>query len=274
MRPLPLPRFLTAALAMAVLLVGQVPPAVASARPGPAAGRLFGTEVRRLPTDERVVAMTFNAGWDEAGLARVLRVLRAEGVPATFFPTGRFAERHPRAVRAMAAAGFGLGNHSYSHPRFGALSREEVAAEVLRADRVIRAAGRTEPLPFFRFPYSETTPRGIAAVNALGFADIEFTADTNGYLGAEGGMTVREAVRRALDALVPGAVVQMHVGSFDERAPLDPVALPLIIDGVRARGYRFTDLRAFAGAPCPFTRSGGVPHRAPYAPYMHVTLCA
>lgn len=107
----------------------------------------------------------------------------------------------------------------------------------------------TEPLPFFRFPYGEATPPGIADVNALGFADIEFTADTNGYLGTAGGMTVDRAVARAVDALVPGEIVQMHVGASDGQGPvLDAQALPRIIDAVRESGYRIVDLRTLLAA--------------------------
>ncbi|GGY03889.1 hypothetical protein GCM10010324_58530 [Streptomyces hiroshimensis] len=195
-------------------------------------------------------------------------------VPAAFFPTGDFADRHPRAVRAMAARGFGLGNHSYSHPHFDRIGAREAQEEVLRADRAIRRAGRVEPLPFFRFPYSEAPPEKITLVNSPGFADIEFTADTKGYLGATGGMTADRAVRRALDALTPGAVIQMHIGSDDGGPVLDALALPRIIAGARARGYGFADLRAYAGRSCPFIRSGQLAVTDPYSAYSRVTLCA
>ncbi|MFD0278195.1 polysaccharide deacetylase family protein [Kitasatospora sp. NPDC127111] len=235
-----------AALVAVLAVTGAAPPAV-----------LLGGEVRRLPTEERVVALTFNAAWDETGLDAVLAELRGRGAPATFFPTGQFAEQHPAAVRAMADAGHGLGNHSYSHPHFTGLTAPQARAEVLRADAAIRGAGGAEPLPFFRFPYSETTPQRIAEVNALGFADLEFTADTNGYLGPAAGMTAAKAVDRALAALTPGAVLQLHVGTPDEtpgRRCLDAEALPRIIDAVRDRGYRILDLRELltedrAGSP-------------------------
>ncbi|WP_307852979.1 polysaccharide deacetylase family protein [Kitasatospora sp. RG8] len=227
---------LTAALAVTFT------PTAAAAPPA----SLLGGEVRRLPTEERVVALTFNAAWDETGLDAVLAELRERAAPAAFFPTGRFAEQHPDAVRAIALAGYGLGNHSYSHPYFTELGPQQARAEVLRADAAIRTASGAEPLPFFRFPYSETTPQRIADVNALGFADLEFTADTNGYLGPASGMTPAKAADRALAALVPGAILQLHVGAPDESPDhgcLDAEALPLIIDAVRARGYRILDLR-------------------------------
>ncbi|MFD8753810.1 polysaccharide deacetylase family protein [Kitasatospora sp. NPDC059577] len=218
-----------------------------AARPASPPASLLGTEIRRIPTEERVLVLTFNAAWDETGLDTVLDVLRDRAAPAAFFPTGDFADRHPGAIRAIAAAGHGLGNHSYSHPDFSALTAERARTEVRRADTAIRrAAPGTDPLPFFRFPYSETTPQAIATVNELGYADLEFTADTNGYLGPGHGMTADRAVERALAALTPGAVLQLHVGATDEGGPdtcLDAEALPRIIDGARARGYRVIDPR-------------------------------
>ncbi|MET9641756.1 polysaccharide deacetylase family protein [Streptomyces virginiae] len=205
---------------------------------------LLGSEIRRLPTSRKVVALTFNAAWDEAGIDTVLAELRRRGLPATFFPTGAFADAHPGAVRAMGAA-HGLGNHSYSHPYFEDLSTAQRVQEVRRADAAIRTASGAEPLPFFRFPYSATTRDSVADVNDLGYAAIEFTADTNGYLGPQGGMSVEAAAERAIDALAPGAIIQMHVGSNGDGVVLDAEALPLIIDAAEADGYTITDLRAF-----------------------------
>jgi peptidoglycan/xylan/chitin deacetylase (PgdA/CDA1 family) len=212
----------------------------------PAPEPLLGAEIRRIPTEERVLALTFNAAWNETGLDTVLAVLRDRAAPAVFFPTGDFADRHPGAVRAIAAAGHGLGNHSYSHPDFTTLTPDQARAEVRRADTAIRRAADADPLPFFRFPYSATTPQAIETVNGLGYADLEFTTDTNGYLGPGHGMTTDRAVDRALAALTPGAVLQLHVGATDEGGPdtcLDAEALPRIIDAARARGYRLIDLR-------------------------------
>ncbi|WP_344021994.1 polysaccharide deacetylase family protein [Streptomyces luteireticuli] len=226
-------------LAAALLLVFLSPPGPARAAP---VERLYGSANRTFATTARRVALTFNAAWDTAGIGDVLLTLRRYGAPATFFPTGQFAERHPEAVRAMAGWG-GVASHSHTHPHFAGLSRDAVEREVTAADRALRAAGAV-PLPFFRFPYGEATPQGIAHVNSLGFADIEWTTDTKGYLGTAGGMTVEKAVRRVADVLAPGAIVQLHVGSGDGSGQvLDAEALPRIIELVRSRGYEVSDLR-------------------------------
>ncbi|MFH8793735.1 polysaccharide deacetylase family protein [Streptomyces sp. NPDC017941] len=205
---------------------------------------LLGKEIRRLPTARKVVALTFNAAWNEGGVDTVLAELRRRRIAATFFPTGAFAEARPAAVRAMGAE-HGLGNHSYSHPYFDALSTRERQREVRRAHAAIRTAAGTEPLPFFRFPYSSTTRASIADVNALGYAAIEFTADTNGYLGPARGMTVDRVVDRVRAALAPGAIIQMHVGSPSGGTVLDAEALPRIVDEIGRAGYRVVDLRSF-----------------------------
>ncbi|MBL1082393.1 polysaccharide deacetylase family protein [Streptomyces actinomycinicus] len=249
-------RLLGAAAALCtVLWVLSVVPAVTagafSSHPAGAADSkalraLFGSENRVIGTREHVVAVTFNAAWNDAGLDRILAGLAHRHVPATFFLTGDFADRHPAAVRKIAAAGHGLGNHSYSHACFTQLNAADSRREVRAADRALRMAGAGGALtPFFRFPYSETDPTRIREVNGLGFADIEFTTDTNGWMGTEGGMTVDHAVRRALEALRPGAILQLHVGAPEGRTEvIDAQALPRILDAVTGRGYRVIDLRS------------------------------
>ncbi|MEW2389218.1 polysaccharide deacetylase family protein [Streptomyces venezuelae] len=248
-------------LAVAQPLSGLLPAAPAhAAPPHPATPvdekrlrALFGSENRAFATRERVVAVTFNAAWNEAGLGRILAALGRRRAPATFFLTGDFADRHRRVVQRIAAAGHGLGNHSYSHPHFKDLTAAGRRREVRTADRALREAGAGAAMtPFFRFPYSESAPAHIREVNGLGFADIEFTADTNGWKGAQGGMTVDRAVRRAFDALRPGAILQMHVGASEGRTDvLDARALPRILDAIDARGYRVIDLRALLTSPAP-----------------------
>ncbi|MFG2874683.1 polysaccharide deacetylase family protein [Streptomyces sp. NPDC048337] len=245
----------------ALVALGLTPRAGAVAAPRRPAGRpvpsgtkdgprppasLLGTEIRRLPTTDKAIALTFNAAWDDSGIDTVLAELRRRKLPATFFPTGEFAEAHPAALRTIAAE-HGLGNHSHSHPYFDDLDTEERAEEVRRADAAIRTASGAEPLPFFRFPYSATSEDSIADVNDLGYAVIEFTTDTNGYLGPDGGVTVDVAVRRAVDAFAPGAIIQMHVGGEGDGVVTDAEALPRIIDAAESAGYGITDLRRFLG---------------------------
>src|SRR5687768_16415074 len=79
--------------------------------------QLLGELVNRVPTAERVVALTFDDGPEPGQTEDVLAILSRERVLATFFLVGREIDRHPELARRIVAAGHEVGNHSYSHRR-------------------------------------------------------------------------------------------------------------------------------------------------------------
>jgi len=85
----------------------------------------------------------------EEGTGPLLDLLRDAGVPATFFSTGVVAERHPRAIDAIVAAGHELGCHGHTHRRFTELSGDEAREEIDRSAAVLR---RHAPVTSFRAP--------------------------------------------------------------------------------------------------------------------------
>lgn len=215
------------------------PPATAPFPPG-----LAGQDIIRLPTSKRIVAVTFDAGANAAGLPSILATLKRTGVAATFYLTGRFADDHPSAGADIAAAGHRVGNHSQTHPHFTQLSNAQIAAELSSAYRAIRASG-ADPRPLFRFPFGDRDNRTICAVNAAGYLPVRWTVDTLGWQGTTEGMTEQKVLDRVLATLRPGQIVLMHVGSHPkDGSTLDADALPEIISAVRDRGYSFVTLDA------------------------------
>jgi peptidoglycan/xylan/chitin deacetylase (PgdA/CDA1 family) len=76
---------------------------------------------------------------------------------------------------------------------------------------------------------------------------VRWTVDSLGWQGTSGGQTTQRVVNRVLAAAQPGAIVLLHIGSNpDDGTTLDAAALPQIIDGLRAQGYRFVTLYALA----------------------------
>ncbi|HEX8865175.1 MAG TPA: polysaccharide deacetylase family protein [Lentzea sp.] len=208
---------------------------------------LRGQDVSRLPTDRKVVALTFDAGANAAGLPSILRTLADQRVRATFFLTGNFAQADPGDVQAILAAGHRVGNHSMTHPYLTRLPDSEIAGELTRAEQVLMRTG-ADPRPLFRFPYGDRDARTIAAVNAQGYAAVRWTVDTLGWQGTTGGGSARRVVDRTIGALQPGEIVLMHIGSHPEDgSTLDADALPEVITAMRARGYEFVTLDALVG---------------------------
>jgi peptidoglycan/xylan/chitin deacetylase (PgdA/CDA1 family) len=200
---------------------------------------LVGTQWYTLPTTRKVVALTFDAGANADAVPSILATLRAEGVPATFFLTGRWVEVYPGYAAEIGAA-YPVGNHSYSHPDLTGLSDAEVRDEIRRADDAIEAATGRDPRPLFRFPFGAWSDHLIAVVNDEGYGAINWTVDTRGWMGTSGGQSVDSVVQRVLDAATPGEIVIMHVGSNpDDGSTLDADALPRVIDELRALRYSF-----------------------------------
>ncbi|MBG6224551.1 peptidoglycan/xylan/chitin deacetylase (PgdA/CDA1 family) [Arthrobacter sp. CAN_A2] len=208
---------------------------------------LRGQDLTVIPGAGNVVALTFDAGANSAGLPKILSTLSAKGVPATFFLTGTWATANPGGAGQITAAGHRVANHSMTHPGFTSLSDPLIAQEVLGAEQTILAAG-ADPRPFFRFPFGERDARTIATVNDLGYVAVRWTVDTLGWKGTSGGISTQTVTDRVLGGLQPGEIVLMHIGSNpDDGSTLDADALGQVIDQISSAGYGFVTLDQLVG---------------------------
>ena len=203
---------------------------------------LVGQIPNRLPTRRWVVALTFDAGADNAGAPKILSVLARARVPATFFMTGRWAELYWRWARRIAAH-YPIGNHTFNHTDLLTLSLAGVRSEVLGASAAIKRATGRPPVPLFRFPYGSSNASTLAVVNRLGYTAVGWTVDTLGWEGTSQGQSVNSVVSRALAHIERGEIILMHVGANPtDHSTLDADALATIISGIRRRGYTLVTL--------------------------------
>jgi peptidoglycan/xylan/chitin deacetylase (PgdA/CDA1 family) len=204
-----------------------------------------GKDLERLPTTEKVVALTFDAGANADAVPSILATLDREHITATFFLTGVFVTTYPDAARKIVAAGHRIGNHSATHPAFAGLAIALIRHEVLSGAQSIQQVTGADPRPFFRFPFGSKDAKALAEVNALGYLAVRWTVDSLGWQGTKNGTrTPAFTSARVLAAATPGEIVLMHVGSNPtDHSMLDAAALPDVIAGLRQRGYGFTTLR-------------------------------
>ena len=227
-------------------------PKIGIAQPGVRIpGALIGRVPMTLPTRRRVVALTFDAGANDAGLPKIVATLERLRVPATFFMTGHFASFYPRWAKSVAAS-YPIGNHTMNHVDLNGLSDAQVRREVVDGEQAIRRITGREPQPLFRFPYGSESARTLRIVNALGYAAVGWTTDTGGWLGTSGGQSIAGVVGRALRGLRPGAIILMHVGSNPgDGSTLDADALATTIRRIESRGYSFATLPEVYAAAYP-----------------------
>ncbi|HEX2858478.1 MAG TPA: polysaccharide deacetylase family protein [Propionibacteriaceae bacterium] len=183
-------------------------------------------------------------------MSSILATLKARNVRATFFATGEFARAYPGAVRAMARAGYPVGNHSDTHPHFPDLTNTQIALELSRAEASITPLTGKAAKPLFRFPFGDREQLDITVVNRLGYIPFRWTVDSLGWQGTESTAAGSAAAvcKRVVDAAVPGGIALMHVGANpDDGTTFDADALPCIISGISAKGYRFVDIPSQLG---------------------------
>lgn len=205
---------------------------------------LAGAEWTVLPTTRKVVALTFDAGGNDAGVTPILAALASAGVPATFFMTGRWVEVYPARARQITAL-YPVGNHTYSHPQLTTLTDAQVEDQIVHAATVIQATTGHDPHPLFRFPYGNVDARTLADVHALGYGGIRWTVDTLGWEGKSNGQSASSVQQRVIGALRPGEIVLMHVGAANDGTTLDADAVPSVIREIQARGYQLVLIRDF-----------------------------
>ncbi|MFD4669406.1 polysaccharide deacetylase family protein [Lentzea sp. NPDC058450] len=199
--------------------------------------QFFGDLVDRVETNDRIVALTFDDGPDPAGAPQVLDLLRAEGVPATFFLMGRDLSRHPDLGARIAQAGHEIGNHTYNHQRMIGVSSETVAKEVEDTDAEIRKTGYQGDI-HFRPPNGKklfALPRYLEQHNRTTVMwDVE--------PDSEGTPSAQEIAQQTLKEVTPGSIILLHpmyAARDQTRQALKP-----IITGLKERGYRFLTVSA------------------------------
>jgi peptidoglycan/xylan/chitin deacetylase (PgdA/CDA1 family) len=228
-----------ARLAVAVAALALAATAGATAR---------GTEVERLHTRAKVVALTFDGAWDDSGVPRILAALRRFHATATFFVTGSWVRKHPSLARAIGRR-YPIGNHSWSHPQMAGMPASEIRTEIRRAAWWIRAVTHRDPRPLFRFPYGDRSTRSIAVVNALGYTSVRWSVDTWGWMGPTEGQSKATVLHRVASMLAPGDIVLLHIGATRDGSTLDADALPAILELLQRRGYRTVTLDHYVTAP-------------------------
>ena len=195
-----------------------------------------------MPDSGKVVALTFDGGSGAQAAEAILATIDRRDVPATFFLTGQFVRSFP-VIAARIGREHLVGNHTDSHPDLTALTDSAVRGEVRTAERAILAATGQDPRRYFRFPFGARDEHSIDLLNDLCYVPFRWTVDTLGWKGTSGDQSVDTVVQRVLDGATPGGIVLMHLGANpDDGSTLDADALPRIITGLRAAGYRLVPL--------------------------------
>ena len=191
----------------------------------------------------RQVAITFDDGPSREFTPAILDILREYNVPATFFLVGVHVEQYPDIARRIAEEGHGIGNHTYRHITMATASNKTLYEEVIKATTVIAQTTGEYP-KYIRPPRGVYDARFRRLSHVLGQKIVLWTMSTRDW---RYGTSTQAIVKRAVSQAKGGDIILFHDSGAlvrneggDRSATVR--ALPLVIEGLRQRGFEIVPL--------------------------------
>ncbi|GAB2985843.1 hypothetical protein GCM10027076_24950 [Nocardioides montaniterrae] len=216
---------------------------VALARPVAAQAAVHPTSPETTPVDgshcRGLVALTFDDGPQPGVTERLLHSLVALHAPAAFFMVGWRVQAYAGTARAVADAGFAIGNHTWEHVDLELQSDRQVRSALGRTTHALLRAG-LPPTHLMRPPYGAIDVRVHHVVRSLGLWPVLWTIDSMDWKYGD----ARQIAHRIVAALRPGQdnLVLQHDGVA--RSHISIKAVPLVVRRARHLGYCFVGLDA------------------------------
>jgi len=192
------------------------------------------------PTEEKVIYLTFDAGFENGHTEPILDVLQSYNVPAAFFLVGTYIRDHPELVKRMVAEGHTVANHTMSHPNMSAISdRVRFQEELEETERHYEAVTGQSMLKFYRPPNGKYSEANLKLAQELGYTTLFWSlAYVDWYVDDQ--PSREQAFGKLLPRIHPGAIVMLHSTSATNAAIMEE-----LIREYQAMGYTFRCITAF-----------------------------
>lgn len=194
--------------------------------------------VKWLGADKKQLYLTFDAGYDNGNLPKILDVLKQKGVKGAFFVDGNFVKSNPALVKRICAEGHILGNHSLSHADMSKLGDfEKYKQQIEGWNELVTEVGGT-PSRYFRFPCGRFSETALRYNDKLGLTSVFWSFAYYDW-DTENQPDTAAALQKVLSRTHNGCVLLLHSCSAANVA-----ILPDYIDRMRTEGYEFLPISA------------------------------
>ncbi len=187
-------------------------------------------------TEEKVLYLTFDAGYENGCTEKILDVLEQHRVKAAFFLVGHYMEQNPELVKRMASQGHTVGNHTLHHKDMQKLSGDAFSQEITGLEAVYRNITGQELPKFYRPPQGNYTRQNLEQAQKLGYKTVFWSlayADWDNKNQPD----PQKAMDKLLSRTHNGAVVLLHSTSQTNAEILDE-----LLTAWESQGYRFGTL--------------------------------
>jgi peptidoglycan/xylan/chitin deacetylase (PgdA/CDA1 family) len=184
----------------------------------------------KLPSQKKVIALTFDDGpWPESTM-QILDVLKKNNIKATFFWVGRYLQANPALGKKVVAQGHAIGNHSWSH-QYYKYNEEGASREIERTSALIQEQTGVK-VSMFRPPGGILTNGLVDYAQKKKYAIIMWSVDSLDWRSSA--ESLLENVLRQANG---GGIVLMHDGGGNRSKTV--TSLPKILDELKKKGYEF-----------------------------------
>ncbi|MBQ4529605.1 MAG: polysaccharide deacetylase family protein [Lachnospiraceae bacterium] len=192
--------------------------------------------------DEKVIYMTFDAGYENGNTEPILDALKKHNVSATFFVVGHYLESSPELVKRMLAEGHTVGNHTYTHPDMSAISNMEAfQKEMEDVEKEYEEITGKKMVKYYRPPQGKYSMENLKMAQELGYKTFFWSlAYVDWYQDKQ--PTKDEAFDKLIGRIHPGSIVLLHSTSSTNAEVLDE-----LLGKWEEMGYRFGTLSELVG---------------------------
>ena len=189
-------------------------------------------------TDEKIIYLTFDAGYENGSTAKILDVLKKHNAPAAFFLVGNYIERNGDLVRRMVNEGHIVGNHTMHHFDMSKLSDKEAFTKELQDLETLFQETTGKELPkYYRPPQGIYSQENLQMAKDLGYKTVFWSLAYVDWRN-DAQPTKEEAFAKLLPRIHNGAVVLLHSTSATNAEILDE-----LLTKWKAEGYSFGTIR-------------------------------
>ena len=193
-------------------------------------------------TSEKVIYLTFDAGYENGCTAKILDTLQKHNVKAAFFLVGNYIARNADLVRRMVEEGHTVGNHTMHHPDMSKLKDKEAFAKELQDLEELFLEKTGKPLPkYYRPPQGIYSEENLKLAKDLGYKTVFWSLAYVDWKN-DSQPSKEEAFAKLLPRIHPGAVALLHSTSETNAQILDE-----LLTKWEEMGYHFGTLDELFG---------------------------
>jgi len=190
-----------------------------------------------LGADEKVIYLTFDAGYENGNIAKILDTLKDEEVPGAFFILENLVTRNTDLVKRMANEGHTVCNHTVSHKDMTKVrTKEEFAAELEKMEQIYKDNIGYDLSKFYRPPEGKMNEANLAWADELGYKTVLWSFAHADWDNAKQ-PDPDSATKKILSETHNGEIILLHPTSATNAE-----ILPTLIREWKKMGYRFGTL--------------------------------